>query len=165
MLPSGRSALFSDTVGFLTDLPPQLIAAFKSTLEEVNHADLLLHVVDASSPYRAEQRRTVLDILRDIGVPEQRLRSRLIEVHNKADSLPPEASAEGAEEEEDEEEEEGGKPARFRASALTGEGLEAVVREVDRMLSVKAATRDLSEALDRFGSGLLDRTSALKKAE
>ena len=163
MLPSGRSALFSDTVGFLTDLPPQLIAAFKSTLEEVNHADLLLHVVDASSPYRAEQRRTVLDILRDIGVPEQRLRSRLIEVHNKADSLPPEASAEGAEEEE--EEEEGGKPARFRASALTGEGLEAVVREVDRMLSVKAATRDLSEALDRFGSGLLDRTSALKKAE
>ena len=163
MLPSGRSALFSDTVGFLTDLPPQLIAAFKSTLEEVNHADLLLHVVDASSPYRAEQRRTVLDILRDIGVPEQRLRSRLIEVHNKADSLPPEASAEGAEEEE--EEEEGGKPARFRASALTGEGLEEVVREVDRMLSVKAATRDLSEALDRFGSGLLDRTSALKKAE
>ena len=162
MLPSGRSALFSDTVGFLTDLPPQLIAAFKSTLEEVNHADLLLHVVDASSPYRAEQRRTVLHILRDIGVPEQRLRSRLIEVHNKADSLPPEASAEGAEEEE---EEEGGKPARFRASALTGEGLEAVVREVDRMLSVKAATRDLSEALDRFGSGLLDRTSALKKAE
>ena len=160
MLPSGRSALFSDTVGFLTDLPPQLIAAFKSTLEEVNHADLLLHVVDASSPYRAEQRRTVLHILRDIGVPEQRLRSRLIEVHNKADSLPPEASAEGAEEEED-----GGKPARFRASALTGEGLEEVVREVDRMLSVKAATRDLSEALDRFGSGLLDRTSALKKAE
>ena len=67
VLPSGRSALFSDTVGFLTDLPPQLIAAFKSTLEEVNHADLLLHVVDASSPYRAEQRRTVLDILRDIG--------------------------------------------------------------------------------------------------
>ena len=163
MLPSGRSALFSDTVGFLTDLPPQLIAAFKSTLEEVNHADLLLHVVDASSPYRAEQRRTVLHILRDIGVPEHRLRSRLIEVHNKADSLPPEASAEGAEEEE--EEEEGGKPARFRASALTGEGLEAVVREIDRMLSVKAATRDLSEALDRFGSGLLDRTSALKKAE
>ena len=163
MLPSGRSALFSDTVGFLTDLPPQLIAAFKSTLEEVNHADLLLHVVDASSPYRTEQRRTVLHILREIGVPEQRLRSRLIEVHNKADSLPPEASAEGAEEEEDEEE--GGKPARFRASALTGEGLEAVVREVDRMLSVKAATRDLSEALGRFGSGLLDRTSALKKAE
>ena len=164
MLPSGRSALFSDTVGFLTDLPPQLIAAFKSTLEEVNHADLLLHVVDASSPYRAEQRRTVLHILREIGVPEQRLRSRLIEVHNKADSLPPEASAEGAEKAEEEEEEEG-KPARFRASALTGEGLEAVVREVDRMLSVKAATRDLSEALDRFGSGLLDRTSALKKAE
>ena len=163
MLPSGRSALFSDTVGFLTNLPPQLIAAFKSTLEEVNHADLLLHVVDASSPYRAEQRRTVLHILRDIGVPEQRLRSRLIEVHNKADSLPPEASAEGAEKAEEEEEE--GKPARFRASALTGEGLEAVVREVDRMLSVKAATRDLSEALGRFGSGLLDRTSALKKAE
>ena len=163
MLPSGRSALFSDTVGFLTDLPPQLIAAFKSTLEEVNHADLLLHVVDASSPYRAEQRRTVLHILRDIGVPEHRLRSRLIEVHNKADSLPPEALAEGAEKAEEEEEE--GKPARFRASALTGEGLEAVVREIDRMLSVKAATRDLSEALDRFGSGLLDRTSALKKAE
>lgn len=112
MLPSGRSALFSDTVGFLTDLPPQLIAAFKSTLEEVNHADLLLHVVDASSPYRAEQRRTVLHILREIGVPEQRLRSRLIEVHNKADSLPPEASAEGAEKAEEEEEEEG-KPARF----------------------------------------------------
>ena len=165
MLPSGRSALFSDTVGFLTDLPPQLIAAFKSTLEEVNHADLLLHVVDASSPYRAEQRRTVLHILREIGVPEQRLRSRLIEVHNKADSLPPEALAEGAEKAEEEEEEEEGKPARFRASALTGEGLEAVVREVDRMLSVKAATRDLSEALGRFGSGLLDRTSALKKAE
>src|SRR5690606_4060963 len=57
----------SDTVGFIRDLPPTLIAAFRATLEETVHADLLLHVVDASSPQRDEQMMEVDKVLEDIG--------------------------------------------------------------------------------------------------
>eukprot|EP00877_Chromochloris_zofingiensis_P009544 jgi/Chrzof1/4843/Cz15g01090.t1 len=89
LLPSGRPCLVSDTVGFISDLPVSLIQAFRSTLEEVLHADLLLHVIDASSPHAMHHRETVMSVLRDIGVPDGVLDSRLIEVWNKADLLLP----------------------------------------------------------------------------
>lgn len=66
-LPSDRLALFSDTVGFIQKLPTQLVAAFRSTLEEVNEADLLLHVVDISHANMAEQIAAVEEILDDLG--------------------------------------------------------------------------------------------------
>ena len=60
----------SDTVGFIRDLPHQLVAAFRATLEETIHADLLLHVVDANSPGRSDQIEQVNDVLREIGADQ-----------------------------------------------------------------------------------------------
>lgn len=82
-LPSRRRVLLSDTVGFLRDLPPDLIAAFRATLEEVQEAALILHVTDISSPDHAEQDAEVLKVLRELGV-EDRPR---IHVLNKIDRL------------------------------------------------------------------------------
>ncbi|KAI9089374.1 hypothetical protein K1719_029653 [Acacia pycnantha] len=84
VLPSGRKVLFSDTVGFISDLPVQLVEAFHATLEEVVEADLLVHVVDSSAPNLDEHRSTVLQVLQQIGVPEEKLQN-MIEVWNKID--------------------------------------------------------------------------------
>jgi GTPase len=82
-LPSRRRVLLSDTVGFLRNLPPDLIAAFRATLEEVQEAALILHVTDISNPHHAEQDAEVLKVLRDLGV-ENRPR---VHVLNKSDLL------------------------------------------------------------------------------
>lgn len=82
-LPSRRRVLLSDTVGFLRDLPPDLIAAFRATLEEVQEAALILHVTDISNPHHAEQDAEVLGVLRQLGVDD---RPRL-HVLNKIDRL------------------------------------------------------------------------------
>ncbi|KAK4262439.1 hypothetical protein QN277_027998 [Acacia crassicarpa] len=84
VLPSGRKVLLSDTVGFISDLPVQLVEAFHATLEEVVEADLLVHVVDSSAPNLDEHRSTVLQVLQQIGVPEVKLQN-MIEVWNKID--------------------------------------------------------------------------------
>ncbi|ESW13482.1 hypothetical protein PHAVU_008G200200 [Phaseolus vulgaris] len=84
VLPSGKKVLFSDTVGFISDLPVQLVEAFHATLEEVVEADLLVHVVDSSAPNLDEHRTTVLLVLRQIGVSEEKLQN-MIEVWNKID--------------------------------------------------------------------------------
>lgn len=83
-LPSGRKILLSDTVGFISDLPVQLVEAFHATLEEVVEADLLVHVLDSSAPNLDEQRQAVLDVLRQIGVSEKKIQD-MIEVWNKID--------------------------------------------------------------------------------
>jgi len=82
-LPDARQIIVSDTVGFIDRLPHQLVAAFRATLEEVIHADLLLHVIDVSAPDRERRERAVRDVLTDIGaghVP-------MLEVFNKCDRL------------------------------------------------------------------------------
>lgn len=84
-LPSGRQAVVSDTVGFISDLPPQLIDAFRATLEEVLSADLLLHVIDASSGRAEAQRDAVLGVLRSLGMTPEELEDKIIEVWNKSD--------------------------------------------------------------------------------
>ena len=85
-LPNGREAIFSDTVGFISDLPTQLIAAFRATLEEVLEADLILHVRDVSSDETEAQAEDVVSVLRDLGVEESTL-DGAIEVYNKVDLL------------------------------------------------------------------------------
>lgn len=80
-LPSGREIVLTDTVGFIQQLPHDLVAAFRATLEEVLEADLVLHVVDASSPMRAEQMRVVDEVLAELGA-EGKPR---ITVYNKMD--------------------------------------------------------------------------------
>lgn len=66
-LPDGRVAVLADTVGFISDLPKELVAAFRATLEEVTHASLLVHVIDASNPYWQRQRQSVNEVLRELG--------------------------------------------------------------------------------------------------
>ncbi|KAJ9177407.1 hypothetical protein P3X46_012629 [Hevea brasiliensis] len=84
ILPSGRKVLLSDTVGFISDLPVQLVEAFHATLEELVEADLLVHVIDCTAPNLDEHRTTVLQVLQQIGVSEEKLQS-MIEVWNKID--------------------------------------------------------------------------------
>ena len=86
-LPSGRKIVLSDTVGFISQLPTELIEAFKSTLEEVVFADYLLHVHDASSPLMKEESDDVEAVLRDIGLSEEDLKAKVIHVLNKADAI------------------------------------------------------------------------------
>jgi GTP-binding protein HflX len=68
MLPDGKMALLSDTVGFIRKLPTNIISAFRATLEELEEADLLLNVIDFSSPYAAEENHAVENILNDLGI-------------------------------------------------------------------------------------------------
>ena len=85
-LPQGRPAIIADTVGFISDLPHELVAAFRATLEEVGEADLILHVRDIASTDTEAQRRDVEQVLEQIPVPEGRTR-RVLEVWNKIDLL------------------------------------------------------------------------------
>ncbi len=85
ILPSGRKVILSDTVGFISDLPTQLIAAFRATLEEVLEADVILHVRDAASPDTAAQKQDVLHVLDGLGI--NREDKPIIEVMNKSDLL------------------------------------------------------------------------------
>lgn len=80
--------ILADTVGFISDLPTQLVAAFRSTLEEILHADVLLHVRDVSSPNFAQQKDVVIRVLREIGVSEATLSDRTVEIWSKVDLLP-----------------------------------------------------------------------------
>ncbi len=82
VLPSGRKVIASDTVGFISELPTQLVAAFRATLEEVLEADLILHVRDISHPESAEQAADVADILTSLGVNKA---VPMFEVWNKLD--------------------------------------------------------------------------------
>ncbi len=132
-LPSGRHAILSDTVGFISDLPTQLIEAFRATLEEVAAADIILHVRDVAHPDSTAQRNDVNAVLDEMTEgPEAALdggwRGRCLEVLNKADLLGgPEAIASRAA---------GG----LAVSALTGEGLEALRETLDARLSESMVT-------------------------
>lgn len=126
-LPQGRRAILSDTVGFISDLPTQLVAAFRATLEEVLEADLILHVRDISHPENERQAENVEAILGDLGI-DQRRQGRIIEVWNKLDALPPErAEAQRLVAERT--------PRVHAISALTGEGLEDLREAVAAELS------------------------------
>src|SRR6476620_7354128 len=115
-IPEQGSVVISDTVGFIRDLPHTLVAAFRATLEETVQADLLLHVVDAGSPNRAEQIDEVNKVLKEIGadsIPQ-------ILVLNKIDVIDLSAGAAGYGRDEY------GRIAHVRLSAKTGEGLEFI---------------------------------------
>jgi GTP-binding protein HflX len=85
-LPSGRKSILSDTVGFISDLPHDLVAAFHATLEEVEEADVIVHVRDVSHPDTAAQKRDVEEVLADLGLADD-YEKRLIEALNKIDLL------------------------------------------------------------------------------
>jgi GTP-binding protein HflX len=117
----GGTVLASDTVGFIQDLPHELVAAFRATLEETLSASLVLQVVDASDPERDQQADTVETVLDEIGAREL---PRLV-VLNKIDRADLEPGIErGAD----------GLPKRVRVSAVTGEGLELLLEAVEERL-------------------------------
>jgi GTP-binding protein HflX len=89
-LPRGSRVILSDTVGFIADLPTELVAAFRATLEEVLEADLIAHVRDAAHDESEAQKADVLKVLAELGVAEDR---PMVEVLNKIDLLPEEAEA------------------------------------------------------------------------
>ncbi|CAO3459249.1 GTPase HflX [Azospirillum largimobile] len=86
VLPSGRKVILSDTVGFISDLPTHLVAAFRATLEEVQSADIILHVRDIAHPDTEAQKADVEAILTDLGIDPER-DPRVVEVSNKIDLL------------------------------------------------------------------------------
>jgi GTP-binding protein HflX len=133
-LPSGRKVIMSDTVGFISDLPHELVAAFRATLEEVLEADLILHVRDISHPETEEQAADVGDILESLGVDED---VSLIEVWNKIDALGP-ATREALLVQD-------ARRADVQAvSALTGEGLEALLAAIETRLGEERLDETLS---------------------
>ncbi|HKV25105.1 MAG TPA: GTPase HflX [Candidatus Acidoferrum sp.] len=128
-LPSNRRVLVSDTVGFIRDLPKGLLTAFRATLEEVQDAALILHVSDVSNPHHAELDSEVDKILNELGVAD---RPRL-HVFNKVDKLAPEQRAplnpsNGSSD--------GGNRTPVLVSALTGEGIEELLKRMDAALPV-----------------------------
>jgi GTP-binding protein HflX len=125
-LPSGRTAILSDTVGFISDLPTHLVAAFRATLEEVTEADLVVHVRDAHHPDSEAQRADVLAVLTDLGLDET-AEDGLIEAMNKIDLLDPAARASLANHALR-------NSATVGLSAATGEGCEALLGLIDRRL-------------------------------
>jgi GTP-binding protein HflX len=127
-LPHGRTVILSDTVGFISDLPTHLVAAFRATLEEVLEADLILHVRDMSDADNQAQSADVLRILDDLGIDEAEGARRIIEVWNKIDRLEPETHdamvqrAAGAEN-------------VVAVSAVSGEGIDGLMQEISKRLS------------------------------
>lgn len=126
-LPSGRFFILSDTVGFISRLPTDLIAAFRATLEEVQEANLIIHVRDISHSDTEAQCKDVQAVLKDLGIFEAE-GPPLIELLNKADLLPPEMHQISAAQE-------GRNPKQILGSAETGEGIDRLMALVDEALS------------------------------
>ena len=120
-LPSRRKVLLSDTVGFIRNLPHALVTSFRATLEEVERAELLLHVRDAASPTLDEQRAQVETVLAELGVREK----STLQVLNKIDLLPAGATLEAGLQ----------APGTIAVSALTGAGLEDLLHAIDAALT------------------------------
>jgi GTP-binding protein HflX len=127
-LPSGRRMVLSDTVGFISDLPTTLVAAFRATLEEVVAADLILHVRDISHAETEAQRRDVEVVLGELGIDAGAADAALLEVWNKADKLAPTARAEAVSAIARSE-----RPPAL-VSALTGAGLAELLAAIDQRL-------------------------------
>lgn len=142
-LPHGRMVILSDTVGFISDLPTHLVAAFRATLEEVLEADLILHVRDITDPNHELQAQDVLSILSDLGLKDKD-NANILEVWNKLDGL------------------DADKAVYFRqlanksdhavgVSALTGEGLDTLLARIESELSGVVMERTLVLKPQQFG--------------
>ena len=125
-LPSGKTIILSDTVGFISNLPTHLIEAFKSTLEEVQSADLILHVRDISHADSNTQRTDVLSVLSDLDITTHKERLGLIEVLNKIDLLEDKCISNMLSENDQK---------NVKISAITGRGCTELLKMIDNILS------------------------------
>ena len=135
-LPGGREALFSDTVGFIQKLPTELVAAFRATLEEINEADLILHIVDITHPNARQQSETVMETLADLGVEDR----PIIVALNKIDRLPDPADAGNALNDD---------AGALPISAAEGIGLDDLLGRVDEVLSAELVYVTVQVPYDR----------------
>lgn len=141
-LASGRRIILSDTVGFISDLPTMLVAAFRATLEEVIAADLILHVRDISHPEHDAQRADVEQVLQDLGVDTVGSATNVMEVWNKIDRLP----AHDREELANTAPRASQKP--VLVSAITGEGIESLLDAIDGRLAENNKTLTIEVPAD-----------------
>lgn len=147
-LPGGREVLFTDTVGFIHKLPTMLVAAFRATLEEISEADLLIHVVDITSPAVIGQCRAVAKVLKEVGADH----IPIITALNKIDKLESPAAVQEMLQQF---------PNSAGISALTGEGIDRLLELVDRTLTqqmidvvvrIPFSAGELVSLFHRFGS-------------
>lgn len=131
-LPRGSKSVLSDTVGFISELPTTLVAAFRATLEEVLQADLIIHVRDIADDATSSQRADVNAVLADLGVDAEAESDRLLEVWNKADLLDDTAMERAANE--------AGRCDAVLVSAVTGFGLDTLLAEIERRLNFRRET-------------------------
>lgn len=156
-LPDGPEIILSDTVGFISDLPTELVAAFRATLEEVLAADIICHVRDISHAETEEQAQDVRDILASLGVAQE---TRSFEVWNKIDLLPADAAdAMRARAERDEN--------VLAISAITGEGLDHLQAVIAEALqgAVREADLTLSFAEGKKRAWLFDHDVVLHETQ
>lgn len=126
-LPSGRDVILSDTVGFISDLPHELIMAFRATLEEVLSADLVIHIRDAFSPNSKEQKADVLKVLESLGFIDFEKSAKYIEVLNKIDLFDEVSKKEFLAKQ---------KVGLVGLSAISGEGCDRLLKLIDDKISV-----------------------------
>jgi GTP-binding protein HflX len=142
-LPSGRQVILSDTVGFISDLPTDLVAAFRATLEEVQGADIIIHVRDVAHVDTDAQRADVLRVLGDLGLGSDNKRAAdsppIIEVLNKSDLL----SADRLEHLKNHIARD---PERVLLSARTGEGADDLLTALDDRLAAAREVVDVTVA-------------------
>jgi GTP-binding protein HflX len=137
-LEHGREIIVSDTVGFIADLPTTLVAAFRATLEEVLQADIILHVRDVSHEEAEAQARDVDKVLDELGLDEKQ-RSEIIEVWNKADLLEPDRHAAFAQAAER-------RPGTVLVSAVAGEGLDRLLGLIEERLALLSDVAEIEFA-------------------
>lgn len=146
-LPSGRRVILSDTVGFISDLPTSLVAAFRATLEEVVEADLILHVRDISHPEAQAQRADVESVLGELGIDANQPDGRILEVWNKIDLVSPERL------EELQHASRRAPHAPLLVSAANGTGLNELLHAIDRELG--RADEELTLAIPATAGGMV----------
>jgi GTP-binding protein HflX len=158
-LPSGLEIVLSDTVGFISDLPTMLVAAFRATLEEVIEADLILHVRDVSHADSQAQSSDVEEVLAQLGIAAVD-GERLVEVWNKIDRLDTDERTRLVNLAQRQ-----ARPA-VPVSALTGEGIDALLAEIEIRLAARRLTLDLVlDPADGAGLSWLHRhTEVLARA-
>jgi GTP-binding protein HflX len=135
-LPGGSKAVLSDTVGFISELPTTLIAAFRATLEEVLQADLILHVRDIADRATLSQREDVNAVLAELGIDAEAEPERLMEVWNKADLLDADALTRA--------EKEAKRAGAILVSATTGYGFKTLLAEIEKRLNRARDTIDIA---------------------
>lgn len=159
-LPHGEEMILSDTVGFISELPTTLVAAFRATLEEVVEADVILHVRDIASSETTQQAADVMRVLDELGIHAGQDR-RIVEVWNKVDRLDPaqrealKAKAAVAE------------PPAALVSATTGEGVEALLELIERRITAGRLTVTLELAAEQLGaaSWLYENAEVLERSD